>query len=252
MQTTPRSRRRSASRRQLTHALTPLIASLIVPSVRADAARSAEGAPDLEHLELEPVVAGSPLRIEVFPRRIELRGSRDRVQLVVTAYYHAGEGASPDDGPRIQDLTRVARFVAANGAIAAVEGSVVVPRGNGRTVLRVSAAGREIRVPVDVSGQEHRAVSFRYETLPALSKKGCSSGACHGSPSGKGGFRLSLRAFDPELDERTLIREYGARRTNPIKVTTPCHHKKMKFPNKPILNCHFNPNPGSWPKNAVL
>ena len=59
-------------------------------------------------------------------------------------------------------------------------------------------------------------MSFEFETLAALSKQGCNSGACHGSPSGKGGFRLSLRAFDPALDKLTLIREDLGRRTNPL------------------------------------
>ena len=48
----------------------------------------------------------------------------------------------------------------------------------------------------------------------ALSKQGCNSGACHGSPSGKGGFRLSLRAYDPAVDTETLVREAFNRRTN--------------------------------------
>src|SRR5260370_2514550 len=39
-------------------------------------------------------------------------------------------------------------------------------------------------------------------------------GACHGSPSGKGGFRLSLRAYDAALDIVTLRSEYYGRRTN--------------------------------------
>ncbi|MFO0919000.1 MAG: DUF1549 domain-containing protein [Planctomycetaceae bacterium] len=48
----------------------------------------------------------------------------------------------------------------------------------------------------------------------ALTKTGCNMGACHGSPSGKGGFRLSLRAYDPELDIMTLRTEFYGRRTN--------------------------------------
>jgi Protein of unknown function (DUF1549)/Protein of unknown function (DUF1553) len=57
------------------------------------------------------------------------------------------------------------------------------------------------------------AVSFQYDVLAALSKHGCSSGACHGSPAGKGGFRLSLRGFDAAFDSLTLIREDLGRRT---------------------------------------
>src|SRR5687767_491373 len=58
-------------------------------------------------------------------------------------------------------------------------------------------------------------VPFREGVLAALSRQGCSAGACHGSPTGKGGFRLSLRGFDAALDEQTLIREDFGRRVNP-------------------------------------
>ena len=52
--------------------------------------------------------------------------------------------------------------------------------------------------------------------IAALSRAGCNSGACHGSPQGKNGFRLSLRGADPDLDFATLVREQGGRRTNPL------------------------------------
>ncbi|MFN0018693.1 MAG: DUF1549 domain-containing protein [Pirellulaceae bacterium] len=65
----------------------------------------------------------------------------------------------------------------------------------------------------DEAGVKPAAVSFRYDVLAALSKHSCSSGACHGSPTGKGGFRLSLRGFDAEFDGLTLIREDLGRRT---------------------------------------
>ncbi|HUQ69125.1 MAG TPA: DUF1549 and DUF1553 domain-containing protein, partial [Planctomycetaceae bacterium] len=57
-------------------------------------------------------------------------------------------------------------------------------------------------------------VSFKNETQMALTKSGCNMGACHGSPSGKGGFRLSLRAYDPVLDIMTLRSEFFGRRIN--------------------------------------
>lgn len=63
-------------------------------------------------------------------------------------------------------------------------------------------------------------VSLRNEVLPVLSRLGCSSGACHGSPKGKGGFRLSLRAFDPTVDEQTLRIEFFSRRVNPLDPDT--------------------------------
>src|ERR1043166_8436067 len=67
--------------------------------------------------------------------------------------------------------------------------------------------------PAAVLGQT-RAVDFRTDVIAALGRGGCNQGACHGSPQGKGGFRLSLRGFDPELDYVTLTRETFARRTD--------------------------------------
>ncbi len=56
---------------------------------------------------------------------------------------------------------------------------------------------------------------FGREVVPVLYKLGCSSGACHGSFSGKGGFRLSLFAADPVADFREA-RGGFARRINPV------------------------------------
>lgn len=47
-----------------------------------------------------------------------------------------------------------------------------------------------------------------------MSKQGCSGAACHGSPAGKGGFRLSLRGYDQELDRTSIVRDEFGRRTN--------------------------------------
>ncbi|HAD61596.1 MAG TPA: S-layer protein, partial [Planctomycetaceae bacterium] len=67
-----------------------------------------------------------------------------------------------------------------------------------------------------VASAEEPPVSLRNEVLPILSRLNCSSGACHGSPKGKGEFRLSLRAFDPTIDEKTLRVEYSGRRVSPL------------------------------------
>lgn len=56
-----------------------------------------------------------------------------------------------------------------------------------------------------------------HDVLPALAKAGCSQGACHGTPTGKNGFRLSLRGYDPALDWVSLTREIGTRRVNPLE-----------------------------------
>ncbi|MEC9094063.1 MAG: DUF1549 and DUF1553 domain-containing protein [Planctomycetota bacterium] len=55
-------------------------------------------------------------------------------------------------------------------------------------------------------------ISFRNDVLPVLSKLGCNSGACHGALAGKGGFRLSLRGFDPVADHFNIAKQARGRR----------------------------------------
>jgi hypothetical protein len=59
-------------------------------------------------------------------------------------------------------------------------------------------------------------VSFRNDVMAVLSKAGCNAGACHGNKTGKGGFKLSLRGQDPDLDYLALTHDLFARRTNAV------------------------------------
>jgi hypothetical protein len=52
--------------------------------------------------------------------------------------------------------------------------------------------------------------------MPVLSAAGCSDIRCHGAPSGKNGFRLSLWGFDPDLDFQQLSHDVFGRRTNTL------------------------------------
>src|SRR5262249_41624411 len=59
-------------------------------------------------------------------------------------------------------------------------------------------------------------VSFRREVIASLNVGGCNQGACHGTPSGKNGFRLSLRGYDPATDYIQLTRDVFGRRTDKL------------------------------------
>src|SRR5262249_4853257 len=50
-------------------------------------------------------------------------------------------------------------------------------------------------------------IQFTRDVVPALTKAGCNGGSCHGSFQGRGGFRLSLLGFDPQMDYDALVRE---------------------------------------------
>jgi len=55
---------------------------------------------------------------------------------------------------------------------------------------------------------------FTTEIVPILTKSGCNSGSCHGAATGKGGFKLSLFAEDPQGDYEAMTRDRFARRLN--------------------------------------
>ena len=79
----------------------------------------------------------------------------------------------------------------------------------------VRAGGHSTLVPISVVGlSEPAPVSFRNKVVAAMSVGGCNIGACHGTPSGKNGFRLSLRGHDSAADYLQLTRDVHGRRTD--------------------------------------
>ncbi len=155
---------------------------------------------------LAPIVVGTPAKIEPYPAAIKLSSTRQRATVVFTGSYADGS---------VQDLTRVAQLASSDEKIARLDGRWVSPVADGKCEIIAKIESHEVRIPVEISGQgTPEPASFNYGTLVAVSKQGCNSGACHGSPSGKGGFRMSLRAYDAALDQVTMIRESYNRRTN--------------------------------------
>jgi hypothetical protein len=150
--------------------------------------------------------------IEVQPAVVKLVGGRARQGLVVTGTYADGS---------VKDLTAVAKcMVASPNTVTArwIEGQpVLFPAGNGVAQVAVvvpGAATRLVSVTVE-KAFEIPPVSFKDEVVPALTKLGCSQGTCHGTPTGKGGFRLSLQGYAPDLDYHSIVREGGGRRVTP-------------------------------------
>ncbi|MCC7333786.1 MAG: DUF1549 domain-containing protein [Pirellulaceae bacterium] len=155
-----------------------------------------------------PPLLASPQELSVYPSAIELHDASAQQQIVVTGV---------DAQAAVRDWTRHARLSVANPELAEVRQGVVYPLASGQTELVVQVGSQLQSIPLTVNlPATPRRVDFESEVLVALSKQGCNSGACHGSPSGKGGFRLSLRAFDLQFDELTLIHEEFGRRTNPL------------------------------------
>ena len=154
-------------------------------------------------------VAGQPAAIEVAPATVTLTGMHDARQLVITGKYADGT---------VRDLTALAEArVEQAGVIEVQEGAYLRPKKNGTATLVLSVGGKQARVPVTVTGLDAPApVSFRRDVIATLNVAGCNAGACHGTPSGKNGFKLSLRGFDPPADYLQLTRDQFGRRTGKL------------------------------------
>ena len=155
-----------------------------------------------------PAADWVPDRLIVEPASTILDGRRARAQLIATGY-------GRDDA--VGDLTQEARWTTSDPTIVAVHpGGQIEPRGDGQAEVRARIGSIEATTTIQVRNYAKAdPVRFAHEVLPALTKAGCNQGACHGTPAGKNGFRLSLRGYDPAFDFATL-RENGTRRTNPF------------------------------------
>jgi hypothetical protein len=142
--------------------------------------------------------------LTVFPAQVSLDGPRDEQRLAVLGEYADG---------RRWDLSRTAAFSSSAPTVASVDGGVVRAVGGGQAVITVRAGGQTATVPLRVRRATAEVpVSFTREVVPLLTKAGCNQGACHGSQHGKGGFRLSLRSFDPAFDHTEIVQSAEGRR----------------------------------------
>jgi hypothetical protein len=149
----------------------------------------------------------------VQPERVELSGPRAVRQLIVTGRY--GDGS-------LRDLTALAGYQVEPAELADVtERGFFRPRQTGSGTLVVRLGPKTVTVPLAVRGPDQpEPVSFRHEVMAVLSVGGCNSGACHGTPNGRNGFKLSLRGYDPPADYTQLTRDVLGRRTDPVGCET--------------------------------
>jgi hypothetical protein len=154
----------------------------------------------------EPLPPGRKVaRLEVTPASITLKNPYVYSQLLVTAVLDSGERV---------DVTRTVQ-VDKPGLVSVSPRGQVRPTADGAGQLKFTLAGQSAVVPVTVSGQKDKyQVSFVRDIMPTMSKMGCNAGTCHGAQSGKNGFKLSLRGYDPLHDHRALTDDLGGRRFN--------------------------------------
>ena len=154
-------------------------------------------------------VQAAPEKLILEPENPTLNGRRSTRQLIVTGVFASTE---------IRDFTRAVEWSSLQPEVAVVnQQGLVLPVSNGTATIVAKTGSLETQVPVVVQGMDVMSpVSFRNDVIPAFSQTGCNMGDCHGTPTGKGGFRLSLRGYLPDQDFQTLSHEAGGRRINPL------------------------------------
>jgi hypothetical protein len=159
--------------------------------------------------------AAPPTKLEqliIEPAAITLRHADDRQRLLVS-------GVLADNS--VRDFSRSAKYVSSNPAIARVnDQGLVTPVATGQATIEVSASELKGSIAVTVADVAVRPISFTNDIMPILAKAGCNSGACHGAASGKKGFKISLRGYDPPKDFETLTRGTAGRR---LSFNDPVH-----------------------------
>jgi hypothetical protein len=168
-------------------------------------------------LAVAPGATAADLR--VYPPEVSISGPNRTQQLLVV---------EEENGRVVRDVTASAKFDVPADAVAIVLAGGIVSGGidaKGETTITVTAAGKTAKVAVKVDGTSPLAWNFRNHVIPTLTRAGCNAGACHGALAGKGGFKLSLRGYDPETDWFVLTRQALGRR---VDLTKPIDSLALK------------------------
>lgn len=188
------------SRRTVTLPIFLTVAS-VACSLQASEAKPDRGRPD--------DVVGSPVRLTIDPPKIRLSGKRGYQQVLVTGHYADGT---------VRDLTRSVKYVSLEPKVVVVaDTGIVTAASDGETKIVARVGSLETSVPAVVGKfGDASPINFKHEVVPSLTRSRCNMGACHGTPSGKNGFRLSLQGYLPDQDYMVLTREVFGRRTNTL------------------------------------
>ncbi len=142
--------------------------------------------------------------IAALPRTIVLRGLYDEARPLFDSRSASGS----------RDASGQVQLTIADSKIATVdEIGTVRPLRDGKSTLIARLGSYSVAIPVVVQGIALATPpQFINDVIPVLTRTGCNMGACHGAGSGKGGFKLSLQGYDPDLDYTAIARGAALRR----------------------------------------
>lgn len=163
-----------------------------------------------EAVTKESLPKGSALvSLESSQQKITLKGPFDYSQLLVF-----GKIRNSDGGMDTVDVTRQVQYTSSTKAITVDPNGLIRPLASGASMVKITLGAMTATVLVDVVDYQSEAIDYIHDVMPVLSKIGCNTGTCHGAQAGKGGFKLSLRGYDPIFDVRAFTDDLASRRTN--------------------------------------
>jgi len=157
---------------------------------------------------LSAMVGGtaSASEIQILPPTATLHGAEGRQRISVVSVSEGYPSASvPVDQLEV---------TSSDPEIVRLENGVATAVSNGTaTIVATTTEGQTAKIQITVTGcdQPYRW-DFRSEIQSVISRLGCNTGACHGALAGKGGFRLSLGAYDTDGDYRSIAHALRGRR----------------------------------------
>lgn len=142
----------------------------------------------------------------VYPPEISLDSARDFQSFVAVL--------TREDGVTL-DITDNVQWSIGGDAVATINGHQLLPAADGQAELVANYLGETQKITITVQNAGTKfPISFEQDVVPALTRTGCNTGACHGAARGKDGFRISLFGYDPAGDYQRITREIGVRRIN--------------------------------------
>lgn len=143
--------------------------------------------------------------VSVEPARILLAGPLARQSLLVTGKY--------SDGSEVDLSAQSKCFLTKPGIVRIDPDNRLAPLADGTVDLTVRVSTQTFKTKVTVTDiRKLVPVSLSNDIEPILTRIGCNSGTCHGQQNGKGGFKLSLRGYDPAFDFEQIAKDSGGKR----------------------------------------
>lgn len=188
----------------------PLFASLLALGTSALLVSGADAAPKKPVRKKPAPGAAAPVgdlvKLSVVPPKVTLSGRGTAQRFMVFGEYANG---------RVRDLTASATVTKTGQAGVKLLKDRVEGSSNGTAQVVASVGGRKAVMNVTVQDiNQNPEWSFANEIVPIFTKAGCNTGGCHGSPSGRGGFRLSLFGYEPDYDYDMITKDRNGSRIN--------------------------------------